>query len=84
MITDINASDNMSEETLQAINFMVDKVSKMSTKEIEILISPQEVKDAIEYISLCHRDIGFMGSPKYDIAKKIVDDYDKSCQNKSI
>ena len=34
-ITHINSSDNMSEETLQAINVMIDKVIKMSDKEIK-------------------------------------------------
>lgn len=37
-ITHINASDNMSEETLEAINIMVDKVSKMTSDEIQKLI----------------------------------------------
>jgi hypothetical protein len=37
-ITHINASDNMSEETLHAINQMVDKVSKMTYEQIKLLV----------------------------------------------
>ena len=38
-------------------------------------IIPKDVEQAQKYISECHNDIGFMGSPEYDIQKKIVDDY---------
>ena len=76
-ITHINASDNMDEETVEAINIMVDKVSKMSKKEIINLVAenkkPSEVKEAEKYIRECESDLGFMGSPKYYEAKKIVD-----------
>jgi hypothetical protein len=78
-ITHINASDNMDEETVEAINIMVDKVSKMSKREIENLVAenkkPSEVKEAEKYIRECESDLGFMGSPKYYEAKKIVDNY---------
>lgn len=36
-ITHINASDKMDEETVEAINAMVDKVFHMSNEEIEAL-----------------------------------------------
>lgn len=38
LITHINASDNMSEEILEAINIMVEKVSKMTTEEIKTMV----------------------------------------------
>lgn len=39
---------------------------------------PAEVKSAIDYIRECEKDIGFMGSPKYYEAKKVVENhYDK-------
>lgn len=79
LITHVNSSDNMSEETLEAINIMVDRVAKMTTEEIKKLVAeskkPQEVKDAQKYIRGCESDMGFMGSPKYDEARKIVDNY---------
>ena len=78
-ITHKNSSDNMSEETLEAINIMVDKVSKMTTEEIKTLVSenkkPNEVKEAEKYIRECESDMGFMGSPKYYEARKVVDAY---------
>jgi hypothetical protein len=78
-ITHINASDNMSEETLEAINIMVEKVSKMTTEEIKNMVAenkkPSEVKEAQKYIQECEKDMNFMGSPKYYEAKKIVDGY---------
>ena len=78
-ITHINSSDNMNEETLEAINIMVDKVSKMTTEEIKTLVSenkkPNEVKEAEKYIRECESDMGFMGSPKYYEARKVVDAY---------
>ena len=78
-ITHINASDNMSEETLEAINIMVEKVSKMTIEEIKNLVTenkkPSEVKEAEKFIHECESDMGFMGSPKYYEARKIVDNY---------
>ena len=38
-------------------------------------IIPKDVEQAQKYISECHKDIGFMGSPEYDRQKKIVDAY---------
>ncbi len=42
---------------------------------IEEFTIPKEVGYAIEYIRMCERDMGFMGSPEYYIQKKIKDDY---------
>lgn len=82
-ITHINASDNMSEETLEAINIMVEKVSKMTTKEIKEMVAqnrvPANVKEARQYMAECEKDMGFMESPKYYEAKKIVDEYNDKC-----
>lgn len=51
----------------------------MTNEEIKKLVAeskkPQEVKDAQKYIRGCESDMGFMGSPKYDEARKIVDNY---------
>ena len=78
-ITHVRASDDMSEETLEAINIMVEKVTKMTTKEINALVvenrMPKEVKEAKEYIVDCEKDMGFMGSPSYFKAKLIVNTY---------
>lgn len=80
--THVSASDNMSEETLEAINIMVEKVSKMTTEEIKTLVAenrkPSEVKEAQKYIRECESDMGFMGSPKYYEAKKTVEKYSDS------
>lgn len=87
-ITHINASDNMSEETLEAINIMVEKVLKMTTKQINQLVAenriPTNVKDARQYMADCEKDMGFMGSPRYYQAKKIVDEYKDSSRSKGV
>ena len=81
-ISHINASDNMSEETLEAINIMVEKVTKMSTEEIKRMVrnnrKPDSVKDAQRYMYSCEGDMGFMGSPDYYEARKIVDDWNQA------
>lgn len=78
-ITHVNASENMSEETLEAINMMVDRVFKMSAEEIKRFVAenkkPERVKEAEKYMRECESDMGFMGSPKYYEEKKIADDY---------
>lgn len=38
---------------------------------------PDEVQEAQKYIRSCESDMGFMGSPQYYNAKKIVSDYYK-------
>jgi hypothetical protein len=48
---------------------------KIINAVIEELTIPKEVELAQKYISECHRDIGFMGSPEYDRQKKIIDAY---------
>ena len=48
---------------------------KIINDVVEELTIPKEVEQAQKYISDCHRDIGFMGSPEYDRQKKIVDAY---------
>jgi len=84
-ITHISA-DKMTDEMIEAINIMVEKVHKMTTKEINDLViehkMPQHVKHARSYISECERDMGFMGSPQYDEAKRTVDAYFESIRKK--
>jgi len=43
-ITHVNASDNMSEETVEAINIMVEKVFKMTTEEIKKFVEDEYKK----------------------------------------
>jgi len=73
------SADKMTDEMIEAINIMVEKVHKMTTKEIKDFVinnkMPQYVKDAQKFIQECGRDMGFMGSPKYDDARRIVDAY---------
>lgn len=77
-ITHISA-DKMTDEMIEAINIMVEKVHKMTTKELKDFVienkMPQHVKDARRYISECERDLGFMGSPQYNEAKRTVHAY---------
>jgi hypothetical protein len=48
---------------------------------INSIIPPIEVREAQKFIANCHKDMGFMGSPKYYQQKKIVDDYYEKNQN---
>ena len=48
---------------------------KIIEDTIESFTIPNEVETAQKYISDCHSDLGFMGSPEYYRRKKIVDDY---------
>jgi hypothetical protein len=54
-ITHVRASDEMSEETLEAINIMVEKVSKMSKDEIKKLIKDNK-KIAIDATTIKKRE----------------------------
>lgn len=36
---------------------------------------PFSVREAMEYVSSCEADMGFMGSPKYYEAKGIIESY---------
>lgn len=49
----------------------VDKMKKI----LEAETLPEEIKEAQRYISQCESDMGFMGSPKYDEYKKLVEGY---------
>jgi short-subunit dehydrogenase involved in D-alanine esterification of teichoic acids len=73
------SADKMTDEMIEAINIMVEKVHKMTTKEINDLIieskMPQHIKDARSYVLQCESDMGFMGSPQYNNAKKAIHDY---------
>lgn len=84
-ITHISA-DKMTDKMIEALNIMAEKVYKMTTKEIDDFVienkMPQYVKDARSYISECQRDMGFMGSPQYDEAKRTVDAYFESIRQK--
>lgn len=40
-------------------------------------IIPKEVLNAHKFIRDCETDLGFMGSPQYNLAKKIIEDYSK-------
>ena len=51
------------------------EVLKIVNEIIIKLTIPKEVELAQKFISECHKDLGFMGSPEYYRQKKIVDDY---------
>lgn len=43
-------------------------------------LAPLEIREAQTYISRCESDMGFMGSPDYEVKKKLVKDYYTSRQ----
>ena len=78
-MTRIKYDGKLSEDAIDVIIIMVDKVSKMTPEELKIFVSenrkPKTVKEAEKFIIESESDLGFMGSPKYDEARKIVDAY---------
>lgn len=38
-------------------------------------LAPLEIREAQAYVSRCESDMGFMGSPDYEVKKKLIKDY---------
>lgn len=55
---------------------------KIIDNVVEELAIPKEVEQAQKYITECHRDMGFIGSPEYYRQKKIVDAYFESIRQR--
>lgn len=55
----------------------LNNVSPEFSKAITESRKPFYVKEAERYINQCHSDIGFIGSPQYDEAKKIIERYEE-------
>ena len=48
---------------------------KIIQEVVDELAIPWEVEEAMAYISECHKDFGFMGSPEYYRKEKLVDNF---------
>jgi hypothetical protein len=69
-ITHVRASDEMSEETLEAINIMVEKVSKMSKDEIKKLIKKREGMTLSKEILI--NELGFKKLPHITVGDILI------------
>ncbi len=69
--------DHPDDDTYDEVRFesAIKEISKELQTELAESKKPSSVKEAEKYINQCHSDMGFMGSPKYDEAKKTVSDY---------
>ena len=59
------------EEGVELLNAIIDE-----------LTIPKDVEYARKYLTECHRDMGFMGSPEYYKQRKIVDDYNTKIEER--
>lgn len=58
--------------------FTAQEVLHIIKATMESYITPLEIKEAVVYNKSCESDLGFMGSPKYDQNKKLIEEYLKS------
>lgn len=57
------------------VDYYDDLALKLTCILEENKLAPLEIREAMRYISQCESDIGFMGSPQYEVKKKQVEDY---------